>query len=158
MATPLRWFAPVALAAAVGFAALAPTPAHAQNDGLALTRQIVDIADVVVNGGVPYYRYGHYGPADRLVVERDYYGRPVYYRMVPRAVYYTAPRVVYAPPRVVYRDYVPVPRGHAYGYWRHRDGDDDRWHDRDDDRRWRDRDDGWRGDRDGGYRRHHDDD
>ena len=110
MATPLRWFAPVALAAAVGVAALAPAPAHAQNDALALTRQIVDIADVVVNGGVPYYRYGHYGPADRLVVERDDYGRPVYYRLVPRTVYYTRPRVVYAPPRVVYRDYGPVPR------------------------------------------------
>lgn len=156
MATPLRWFASVALAASLGMAALAPLPAHAQNDALAMTRVLVDIADVVVNGGVPYYRYGHYRPADRLVVERDYYGRPVYYRMVPRTVYYTRPRVAYyAPPPVVYR---PVPRGHAYGYWAHRARDRDRdW----DDRRWRGRDGDWDrdGDHDGDRRhRHHGDD
>ena len=155
MATPLRWFASVALAAGLGVAAFAPLPAQAQNDALAMTRVLVDIADVVVNGGVPYYRYGHYGPTDRLVVERDYYGRPVYYRLVPRTVYYTQPRVVYyAPPRVVYRDYRPLPRGHAYGYWAHRDRDHD-W----DDRRWRDHDGDWDrdGDRDRRHR-HHDDD
>ncbi|NUS39754.1 MAG: hypothetical protein HOQ02_12130 [Lysobacter sp.] len=136
MATPLRWFVPAALAAGLGLAALAPAPAYAQNDALALTRQVVDIADVVVNGGVPYYRYGHYGPDDRLVVDRDYDGRPVYYRLVPRTVYVTPPRVYYPAPRVVYRGY-PPPYGHAYGYWRH--------HDRD-----------W--DEDHGRRRHHDDD
>ena len=141
MATPFRWFAPLTLAAGLGLAALAPAPAHAQNDALALTRQIVDIADVVVNGGVPYYRYGHYGPSDRLIVERDYYGRPVYYRMVPppqrvvvytvprppRIVYRTPPRVVYyAPPRVVYEE-----RHGRHGGWDRRHHDDhDRGHGR----------------------------
>ena len=61
---------------------------------------LVDIADVVFRSGVPYYRYGHYNPYDRLVVQRDRYGRPVYYRYVP-------------PTQVVYR--APPPHGHAHG-------------------------------------------
>jgi len=76
-----RWFAPAVLAAAFGAAALAPAPAHAQSS-YELTRAIVDIADVVFRGSQPYYRYGNYGANDRLIVGRDAYGRPVYYRLV----------------------------------------------------------------------------
>lgn len=76
-----RWIAPAALAAAIGTAAFAPAPAHAQSTD-ALTRAIVDIADVVFRGGQPYYRNGDYSSDDRLVVSRDRYGRPVYYRVV----------------------------------------------------------------------------
>lgn len=146
-----RWLAPALLAAGLGATALFPAPARAQDD--AFVRVLVDVADVVLRGGVPYYRHGDYGYADRLVVARDRHGRPVYYRTVPR-----------------YRHDGP-PYGNAYGYWnngpgarrvscnrngnctvkyydprydrsryvrydRHRDG---RW--RDDRRRWRDRDD-----------------
>ena len=76
-----RWLAPAVLAAGLGFGALAPAPAQAQDD--VLTRVLVDVADVVFNNGVPYYRYGNDGYDDRLVVVRDRYGRPVYYRQVP---------------------------------------------------------------------------
>ena len=78
MAIRSRWLAPVVLATALG--ALAPVTVRAQDDVLA--RVLVDIADVVFNNGVPYYRYGDYGYDDRLVVGRDRYGRPVYYRQV----------------------------------------------------------------------------
>lgn len=79
----VRWFAPAALAAALGTAAvIAPAPAQAQSNDL--IRTIVDIADVVMRGNQPYYRHGNYGYNDRLVVERDRYGRPVYYRVVDR--------------------------------------------------------------------------
>jgi len=74
-----RWLAPAVLAAGFGFAALVPAPAQAQDD--TLTRVIVDVADVVLRGGQPYYRYGNYGNDDRLIVRRDRYGRPVYYRL-----------------------------------------------------------------------------
>lgn len=74
-----RWLAPAALAAALGVAALAPTPAKAQSADL--VRSIVDIADVVMRGNQPYYRHGDYGSDDRLVMSRDRYGRPVYYRV-----------------------------------------------------------------------------
>ena len=47
-----------------------------------LVRVIVDAADVILRGGAPHYRHGGYD--DRLIVERDRYGRPVYYRHVPR--------------------------------------------------------------------------
>ena len=77
-----RWVAPLVLATGLGVAAIVPKPAHAQEDQW--TRVIVDIADVVVRGGQPYYRYGGYRDADRLVVGRDRYGRPVYYRIVDR--------------------------------------------------------------------------
>lgn len=116
MTLSLRWLAPAVLAAGVGAAALLPAPARADDLG----RVLVDIADVVINGGVPYYRHGHYGPADRLVVQRDRWGHVRYYRLVPMA-----------PPRVVYRngydvryhrDYRTVPRGNAYGYWRNGPG------------------------------------
>lgn len=158
MNTLTRWLAPVALACGVGLGAMAaPAPARADDD---LVRVLVDIADVVIHGGQPYYRHGSFGPRDRLVVEYDRWGRPVYYRLVPRA--YSGP-----------------PYGKAYGYWRNGPGSrvvrcdargnctvryyDPRYdrryystryddHRRWDDRRWRDHDrcwwDGrrWRGD------------
>jgi hypothetical protein len=92
-----RWLAPAVLAAGLGAAALAPAPAHAQDD--TLTRVLVDVADVVLRGGQPYYRHGSYGYNDRLVVQRDRYGRPVYYRLVPVAARQGPPY------------------GNAYGYW-----------------------------------------
>ncbi|MFK3647227.1 hypothetical protein ACI2IY_02175 [Lysobacter enzymogenes] len=80
-----RWLAPVALAAGLGAAAVAlPAPARADD----LTRVIVDIADVIVRNNTPYWRYGNYGYNDRLVVVRDRWGRPTYYRNVPRYVDY----------------------------------------------------------------------
>lgn len=95
-----RWLAPAVLAAGLGFGAVTPAPAQAQDD--TLTRVLVDIADVVLRGGVPYYRYGDYGYDDRLIAQRDRYGRVVYYRMVPRyqSDYRAGP-----------------PYGNAYGYW-----------------------------------------
>lgn len=104
MAIMTRWLAPAVLAAGLGMAALSPTPAYAQS-GDDLVRVIVDVADVIVRGGYPYYRHGNYGYNDRLIVVRDRYGRPVYYRQVPRAVYRNGP-----------------PYGNAYGYWRHGPG------------------------------------
>ena len=53
-----RWFAPAVLAAGLGFGAMTPAPVQAQDS---LTRVLVDIADVVLRSGVPYYRYGDYG-------------------------------------------------------------------------------------------------
>lgn len=147
-----RLLAPALLATGLGLAALAPSPARASDD---LVRVIVDVADVIYHGGQPYYRNGPgYGYGDRLVVVRDHYHRPTYYRYVPRTVYYRAP-----------------PRGHAYGYYRNpppryvryvdRDDRYDR-HDRYDryDRRDRDRwDDDRRGNKhDRKHRRGHDHD
>lgn len=95
-----RWFAPVALATALGAGALFPAPARADDD---LVRVIVDVADIVYRSGHPYYRYGDYGRDDRLIVGRDQRGRQVYYRYVPRQ---------YGPPY-----------GNAYGYRRNHDND-----------------------------------
>lgn len=162
MTTLTRWMAPATLALALGFgAATVPAPAQAQD---ALTRVLVDVADVVLRGGTPYYRHGNYGYDDRLIASRDRYGRTVYYRDMPRdAGYRNGP-----------------PYGNAYGYYRNGPGSQkqkcnkkgkckveyydprydregrrharydrqhDRWHDRHDDddrywdgRRWRDRD------------------
>jgi hypothetical protein len=83
MDTVSRWLAPAVVAAGFGMAALSPVPAYAQS-GDDLVRVLVDVADVVLRGGTPYYRYGDYGYDDRLIVGRDRYGRPVYYRQVPR--------------------------------------------------------------------------
>ena len=97
MAT-LQWktfLAPAVLAAGLSVAALVPAPAQAQDS---LTRVLVDVADVVLQGGQPYYRYGNYGANDRVYVQLDRYGRPVYYRVVPA-------RSNYGPPY-----------GNAYGY------------------------------------------
>ena len=99
MGTMSRWFAPAALAAGLAFTAFVPAPVRAQDE---LTRVIVDVADVVLRGGQPYYRHGNYGYDDRVVVGHDRYGRRVYYRMVPRY------RNDYA--------YRP-PYGNAYGYY-----------------------------------------
>jgi hypothetical protein len=98
--SPTRWLASTVLAAGLGMAAFTPVPAKAQSDD-DLVRVIVDVADVIYHGGYPYYRYGNYGYNDRLIVVRDYYGRPVYYRDVPRRYYRSGP-----------------PYGNAYGYWR----------------------------------------
>lgn len=96
MTTLSRWLAPAVIAAGLASAALVPAPAHAQDT---LSRVLVDVADVVLRGGQPYYRYGNYGYNDRLIVQRDRYGRPVYYRMVP----------------VQARSGPPY--GNAWGYW-----------------------------------------
>lgn len=75
-----RWWAPALLAVAFGVGAVAaPAPAHAQST---LARVLVDVADVVIRGGVPYYRYGNYGQYDRLSVQRDHHGHRSYYRTV----------------------------------------------------------------------------
>lgn len=87
MDTVSRWLAPAVMAAGLGIAAVAPTPAYAQS-GDELVRVLVDVADVVLRGGVPYYRHGDYGYDDRLIVGRDRFGRPVYYRQTPRHVDY----------------------------------------------------------------------
>ena len=83
MATLSRWLAPAVLAVGLGLVALSPAPARAQS-GDDLVRVLVDVADVVLRGGTPYYRNGDYGYDDRLTVSRDRYGRPVYYRNMPR--------------------------------------------------------------------------
>lgn len=107
MDTVPRWLAPAVVATGLGLAAVSPTPARAQS-GDDLVRVLVDVADVVLRGGTPYYRYGDYGYDDRLTVVRDRYGRPVYYRQMPRH----------------YRDNVRY--DHHYGYtrdvWRNRHG------------------------------------
>jgi hypothetical protein len=80
MITLSRWFAPAVMATGLGLASMMPAPARAQDD--TLTRVLVDVADVVLRGGQPYYRHGNYRDDDRLIVGRDRYGRPVYYRVV----------------------------------------------------------------------------
>ncbi|GAB3735396.1 hypothetical protein GCM10028862_19140 [Luteimonas pelagia] len=107
MANPTRWLAPAVLAAALGVGSLAvPAQAQAQD---ALTRVLVDIADVVLRGGQPYYRHGSYGYDDRLIVERDRYGNPVYYRRVPADHYRRS----------------GPPYGVAHGYYRNGPGSRD---------------------------------
>lgn len=108
-----RWFAPAVLAAGLGFGAMTPAPVQAQDS---LTRVLVDIADVVLRSGVPYYRYGDYGYNDRLVASRDRYGRVVYYRVVPRG---------YDPRGYEYRSRSGPPYGNAYGYYRNGPGSRD---------------------------------
>lgn len=93
-----RLFAPVLALALGALAVSAPAPAKAGDD---LVRVIVDVADVVLRGGQPYYRHGHYGHNDRLIVVRDRHGRASYYRHVPRHHYRGSP-----------------PRGVAHGYYR----------------------------------------
>lgn len=105
MSTLSRWMSSLVLAAGLGTAALMPAPAKASDD---LVRVIVDVADVVLRGNQPYYRHGHFGRNDRLIVVHDRYGRPTYYRQVPRHH-----RVVYHPPR-----HRPGPPAHARA-WGH---------------------------------------
>ncbi len=87
MSTLSRWLAPVVLAAGFGGMAMLPAPAHAQG-GDDLVRVLVNVADVMFRGGTPYYRHdyrhGNHNRDDRLIVVRDRYGRPVYYRQVRR--------------------------------------------------------------------------
>ena len=138
MATPIltRWLAPAVFAAGLGFGALT-TPSTAQARDDELVRVLVSVADVVINGGYPYYRYGpHYGYDNRLVVVYDRYRRPTYYRYVPRRVYVAAPPPYghyRAPPKHYRPDdrYYDVRYGYRDRYDRH-----DRRYDRDD-RRWR---------------------
>lgn len=80
MTSATRWLAPVALALGLGVGVLSPQ-AHAQNS---LPRVLVDVADVVMRSGDPYYRYGNNGYGSRLIMQHDAYGRPVYYRTVNR--------------------------------------------------------------------------
>lgn len=95
MHTLSRMFTPALLAAGLGFGAMVPAPAQAQDN---LSRVLVDIADVVFRSGDPYYRQGHYGYNDRLVMGRDRYGRQVYYRVVPRYDNYNRHDVRYGAP------------------------------------------------------------
>ncbi|HXH01018.1 MAG TPA: hypothetical protein VNI56_02345 [Xanthomonadaceae bacterium] len=145
---------PALLAAALGLGLAAAPSARAQND--TLTRVLVDVADVVLRGGQPYYRGSDYGNDDRLIVERDRYGRPVYYR---RAQQHPGP-----PYGNAYGDYrngpgsqdAPRTKCNKHGkcktqyydrrYDQRGDRDDDHDHDDRDDRywdgrRWRERDD-----------------
>ncbi|MDI1254088.1 hypothetical protein [Thermomonas sp.] len=123
-----RYFAPAVLAASLGLAAVAaPAPVQAQSSN-DLMRVLVNVADVVMQGNQPYYRYGDYGYNDRLVVLRDRYGRVAYYRDVPRTQYR---------PDASYRNEYYDPRhdrdgryGNSAHSYRH---DDRRKHDRDND-------------------------
>jgi hypothetical protein len=69
--------AALALGCALVFA---QSPAQAEDPQI---RVVVDVADVVMRNGYPYYRHGGFGYRDRLIVESDAYGRPIYYRMAP---------------------------------------------------------------------------
>lgn len=103
-----RYFTPAVLAASLGLAAVAaPAPALAQSSDL--VRVLVDVADVVMRGNTPYYRNGDYGYDDRLIAQRDQYGRVVYYRNVPRSQHYGN--------NPYYGNRQP-PYGNAYGYYR----------------------------------------
>ena len=109
-----RWFAPAVLAAALGAAALAPAPANAQSADL--VRSIVDIADVVMRGNQPYYRGGDYSQDDRLVMGRDAYGRPVYYRVTHDPRYGGRYDTRYNQYGYDSRYRTSAPYGNAYGY------------------------------------------
>lgn len=78
--TLTRWAMPGLLAVGLTAATLAPAPVRAQSND-ELVQVLVNVADVVLRGNEPYYR-GNYH--DRLRVSRDRYGRPTYYRTVPR--------------------------------------------------------------------------
>jgi hypothetical protein len=98
-----RYLAPAVLAASLGLAAVAaPAPAQAQSPD-DLVRVLVNVADVVIRGNTPYYRHSDYGYNDRLVAQRDRYGRVTYYRYIPRTHYRNGP-----------------PYGRAYGHNRNR--------------------------------------
>lgn len=101
MSFATRLLGPTALAAALVFTAFAaPAPAVAAEPRVRVT---VDLGDVIFRNGHPYFRHGGYGYDERLIVERDRWGRPVYYRYAPRA----------------YRGGPPY--GNAWGYHRDRD-------------------------------------
>ena len=115
-----RYFAPAVLAASLGFAAVAaPAPAQAQSSDL--IRVLVNVADVVMRGNTPYDRNSDYGNEDRLIAQRDQYGRVVYYRSVPRDQYYGGNQS-YGSDRYYGNDQAygnnQPPYGNAYGYHR----------------------------------------
>lgn len=83
MAMLSRLLAPAVFAVGLGLVALSPAPAHAQS-GDDLVRVLVDVADVMFRSGTPYYRNSDYSRDDRLVVVRNRYGQPTYYRQVRR--------------------------------------------------------------------------
>lgn len=124
-----RWFAPVVFAAGLAVASLAPSSAHAQSHDQNVARVIVDVADVIFRSGQAYDRRGRYGHDDLLVVVRDRYGRPFYYRSAPGRVSY-GPRYRQQAPRlgntrcdrrgrctVTYYD---ARRDNRYSRWDHR--------------------------------------
>lgn len=79
-----HWLAPVVLGAAAAGASLFATPVQAQSN-TDLIRVLVNASDVLFRSGQPYDRHNsNDGYNDRLVVGRDRYGRPVYYRNAPR--------------------------------------------------------------------------
>lgn len=145
-----RMLVPAVLAAAIAAAALSPAPARAQSAD-DLVRVLVDVADVLIRNGRPYYRHGNFDADDRLVVVRDRRGRPTYYRRVPRHVVFDRGRgherrvhcnkhgkckVSYYDPRYDRdRDYDRVGWRQARR-WRGDDDDDERWEDREE--RWED--------------------
>ncbi|RMH93398.1 hypothetical protein EBB59_05845 [Lysobacter pythonis] len=93
--------APTILAAGFGLGALAMSQqVQAQEPP---TRVLVDIEDVILHDGQPYYRHGDYGLDERLIVEHDRHGRPRYYRVVDS-------------------HYGNPPYGNAYGYYRNGQG------------------------------------
>lgn len=98
-----RWLAPLVFAAGLATLVGLPAPAQAQSSQ-DIARVIVDVADVIFRSGQPYYRHGNYGHNDRLIVVRDYRGRPTYYRQVARG-YRSGP-----------------PYGVAHGYYRNGPG------------------------------------
>ena len=115
-----RYFAPAILAASLGLASVAaPAPAQAQSSDL--VRVLVSVADVVMRGNTPYYRNGDYGYDDRLIAQRDQYGRVVYYRNVPGSQYHGNNQQYgsnqYYGSNQHYGNNQP-PYGNAYGYYR----------------------------------------
>ena len=116
--TSSRWLFTAVLATGLGVAAMAPMPARASDD---LVRVLVNVADVIYHGGQPYYRHGDRSRYDRVVIVRDRYQRPSYYRYVPRDN-----RVAYRPG--------PPPHARAHGYYR----DPPRYYGRQDRDRWND--------------------
>lgn len=135
----MRWLAPAALAAALGATALAtPVPARADD---ALVRVLVDAADVIFRSGTPYYRHGGHALRERLVVVHDRYGRPHYYRYLPRDYRHLGDRRVKCNRRgrckVEYAYYDPrYDRGRHHRVRYRQEWGDRRWDD-DRDRRWR---------------------
>lgn len=153
-----RWLASIALAAGLGVAAMAPAPARADSSD-DWVRVLVNLADVAYRNDTPYYRYGDYGYNDRLIVVRDRYGRPTYYRNVPRYGHrydhrynYDRRYNDYRGPRYVYRPGDAHCNHHGKCKSRYYDARYDRRYDNrhyrydhrdrhDNHRRWRDRDD-----------------
>ena len=84
MKTMKSLIATAAIAAGLSFVA-APGTAQAQNAIVDAARVLVNVSDIVYRNGQPYYRYGDYGPQDRIIVVSEG-GRDRYYRQAPRGV------------------------------------------------------------------------